>query len=185
MTVEVSHLHFSYGRTEILKDISLTFTQGKFSSILGPNGCGKTTLFHIICRTLPLQSGNVLLQGKPIKTYTRQEQARTLSVLSQSGSLPEFMTVHDMVMQGRFCYQSFLSRYSDEDLAIVEEAMKVMDVKQIANKRVSEISGGQLQRSRMAMTLAQQTDIVLLDEPTTHLDLKHQYALLDMGQTTC
>ena len=182
MSIEVKNLNFSYGSTEILRDISLNFEQSRLTTILGPNGCGKSTLFHIICRALPLQAGEILLQGKPISNYTRQEQARSLAVLSQSGSLPEFMTVHDMVMQGRFCYQSFLSRYSDEDLQIVEEAMEVMDVKQLAHKRVSQVSGGQLQRCRMAMTLAQQTDVVLLDEPTTHLDLKHQYALLDMGK---
>ncbi len=183
MSVEVRNLCFSYGSMEVLHDVSLDFKKGRFTSILGPNGCGKSTLFHIICRSLPLQSGEVFIQEKAISEYSRQEQAQTLSVLSQSGNLPEFMTVHDMVMQGRFCYQSFLSRYSDEDLEIVEGAMQAMDVQELAHKRVSQISGGQLQRCRMAMTLAQQTDVVLLDEPTTHLDLKHQYALLDMGRT--
>ncbi len=182
MAITVKNISFSYGSLSVLDDISLDFIKGKFAAIIGPNGCGKTTLFNIICRILPVQSGKILLHDKELSEYTRNQQARTISVLSQSDRIPDFMTVYDMIMQGRFCYQSFLSRHSDEDEQIVTEAMKIMEIGHLANKRVSHISGGQLQRCRMAMTLAQQTDIILMDEPTTHLDLKHQYILLDMGK---
>ena len=182
MSVEVRDISFSYGKTVVLREVSAYFAAGEFSVVLGPNGCGKTTLFNLICRICALQSGTVLLHGRAMSAYSRRQQAQTLSVLSQVGSVPEFMTVHDMVMQGRFCYQSFLSRYSDEDVAVVGEVMDTMAIASLAQKRVSELSGGQLQRTRMAMTLAQQTDIVLSDEPTTHLDLKHQYALLDINK---
>lgn len=182
MTVSIDNVHFSYGDTVILDGICAEFKAGTFSVILGANGSGKTTLFNCISRFLPIQQGDILIAGKSIRDYRDKEFAQNLSVLTQSMQCPEFMSVHDMVMQGRFCYQSFLSRYSDHDLAIVEKTMKAMEVEHLAAKRVATLSGGQLQRCRMAMLLSQETDIVMLDEPTTHLDLQHQYSLLDMGK---
>ncbi len=183
MSVYLDNVHFSYGDTVILNGISAEFHAGTFSVILGANGCGKTTLFNCICRFLPIQKGDIQVIGKSIGKYHDKELAQNLSVLTQSMQCPEFMSVHDMVMQGRFCYQSFLSRYSENDLAIVEKTMKAMGIEHLAHKRVATLSGGQLQRCRMAMLLAQDTDVVMLDEPTTHLDLQHQYSLLDMGKT--
>ena len=183
MTISVEKLHFSYGQTKILSGISLDFVAGQFSAIVGPNGCGKSTLFALMSRILKPSQGGVKIDGGDIYNLSPRQHAQKMAVLAQIGSMPEFMSVHDMVMQGRFCYQSFLSRYSDTDLAIVESALQKMDILHLADRKVSELSGGQVQRCRMAMTLAQDTDIVLLDEPTTHLDLKYQYALLDMGRT--
>lgn len=182
MTVSVEKLHFSYEDTKILSGVSLDFSAGQFSAIVGPNGCGKSTLFAIMSRILKPDDGVVKIDGGDIYDLSPRRHAQKMAVLAQIGSIPEFMSVHDMVMQGRFCYQSFLSRYSNTDLKIVESAMQKMDITHLADRKVSQLSGGQVQRCRMAMTLAQDTDIVLLDEPTTHLDLKHQYALLDMGR---
>ena len=183
MSLKVHNVSFAYqAQRKILNNISMTFHPGTFYVILGKNGCGKSTLFNLIMRHLPLSSGEITVNGKELKQLSYQEQARTISVLSQSMPLPEYMTVSDMVMQGRFCYQSFLSRYSQQDQIITEQAMQQMEITDLFDKRLSEISGGQQQRARMAMLLAQQTEIVLLDEPTSHLDLKHQYLLLDMGR---
>ena len=182
MAISVQNVSHSYGENIVLKDVSIDFETGKFSAILGPNGCGKTTLFNLISRVLPLKSGQIKIAGRAIGDYDAKSLAQNLSVLPQTMRVPEFMTAHDMVMQGRYCYQSFLSRYSESDLAIVAEAMAVMQVSELAGKQVAQLSGGQLQRCRMAMLLAQEADIVLLDEPTSHLDPHHQYSLLDMGK---
>lgn len=182
MSIVVQDICFSYGKNCVLDTVRMAFESGTFSAIVGPNGCGKSTLFGVMSRTHKPTSGQVLLNGVDIYDMSPREQAQRMAVLSQIGTIPEFMTVHDMVLQGRFCYQSFLSRYSDTDLKIVATAMEKMDIVALADRKVSELSGGQIQRCRMAMTLAQDTDIILLDEPTTHLDLKHQYALLDMGR---
>ncbi len=183
MTLQIHNVSFAYqAHQTILNNVSLTFHPGIFYVIIGKNGCGKSTLFNLIMRHLPLDSGEITVNGKNLMQCSYQEQARTISVLSQSMPLPEYMTVADMVMQGRYCYQSFLSRYSKQDQIITDRAMQQMEITDLSNKRLSALSGGQQQRARMAMLLAQQTEIVLLDEPTSHLDLKHQYLLLDMGR---
>jgi iron complex transport system ATP-binding protein len=183
MTLKIHNVSFAYqAHQTILNNVSLTFHPGIFYVIIGKNGCGKSTLFNLIMRHLPLDSGEITVNGKNLMQCSYQEQARTISVLSQSMPLPEYMTVADMVMQGRYCYQSFLSRYSKQDQIITDRAMQQMEITDLSNKRLSALSGGQQQRARMAMLLAQQTEIVLLDEPTSHLDLKHQYLLLDMGR---
>ncbi|MGF1763254.1 ABC transporter ATP-binding protein [Aliivibrio kagoshimensis] len=183
MTLNIHNVSFAYqAHQTILNNVSLTFHPGIFYVIIGKNGCGKSTLFNLIMRHLPLDSGEITVNGKNLMQCSYQEQARTISVLSQSMPLPEYMTVADMVMQGRYCYQSFLSRYSKQDQVITDRAMQQMEITDLSNKRLSALSGGQQQRARMAMLLAQQTEIVLLDEPTSHLDLKHQYLLLDMGR---
>lgn len=182
MSVCVSNIAFAYGKMVVLRDVSADFAVGEFSAIIGPNGCGKSTLFNLISRILPLQSGAITVNNKKISDYQNKELAQCLAVLPQSVHLPDYMTVHDMVMQGRFCYQSFLSRYSETDLSIVEQSLKTMHVAHLADKYVTQLSGGQLQRCRTAMVLAQETDIVMLDEPTSHLDLYHQYAVLDTAK---
>ncbi len=183
MAVAVKNIYFAYGNTQILTDVSVCFETGTFSAILGPNGCGKSTLFAVMSRIHKPRQGVVKINGTDIYDLTPRQHAQHMAVLSQMGNIPEFMSVHDMVMQGRFCHQSFLSRYSDTDLSIVADAMRCMDIMHLANRKVSELSGGQVQRCRMAMALAQDAEIILLDEPTTHLDLKHQYVLLDMGRS--
>lgn len=182
MTITVSNVSHAYGKTPVLHGVFTSFARGEFSAMIGPNGCGKSTLFNIISRVLPLQSGTITVNGKPTDDYNNKSLAQTLSVLPQSVHLPDHMTVHDMVMQGRYCYQSFLSRYSDDDLTIVENALKTMQVDHLAHKTVTQLSGGQVQRCRMAMVLAQESDTIMLDEPTAHLDLFHQYALLDTAK---
>ena len=182
MSITVRNVCHDYNGKSVLRGVSTSFPTGKFSAIVGPNGCGKTTLFNLISGVLPLVSGSVDIGGKFITDYDKKDLAKTLSVLTQSMHAPEFMTVHDMVMQGRYCHQSFLSRYSDADLKIVENALNTMSVDELAGCYLSQLSGGQLQRCRMAMLLAQETDIIMLDEPTSHLDLYHQYALLDTAR---
>ena len=183
MTLKIDNVSFAYqAERKKLDAISLNFESGKFYVIIGQNGCGKSTLFNLIMRHLSLPSGQISINGKDLQRLSFKEQAQSISVLSQSMPLPEFMTVVDMVMQGRFCYQGFFSRFSTEDRAIAQQAMQKMQLTELANKRLSALSGGQQQRARMAMLLTQETDIVLLDEPTTHLDLKHQYMLLDLGK---
>ncbi|NRA20521.1 MAG: ABC transporter ATP-binding protein [Oceanospirillaceae bacterium] len=183
MSLQLQNLSFGYTPDRlILDDISLTFNPGCFYVILAKNGGGKTTLFNLIMRHLTPTQGSITLGPNKLHSLSQIQQAQAISLLSQSMPLPDHMSVSEMVMQGRYCYQSFWSRYSVKDTEITYQAMQKMDITQLANCRLDALSGGQQQRARMAMLLAQQTDIVLLDEPTSHLDLKHQYLLLDMGK---
>jgi len=183
MSLQLQHLNFGYSSERlILDDVSLTFNPGCFYVILAKNGGGKTTLFNLLMRHLTPSQGSITLGAKNLQSLSQIQQAQAISLLSQSMPLPDHMSVAEMVMQGRYCYQSFWSRYSAKDKEITNKAMQQMDITALAGCRLDALSGGQQQRARMAMLLAQQTDIVLLDEPTSHLDLKHQYLLLDMGK---
>ncbi|MCT2277374.1 ABC transporter ATP-binding protein [Micromonospora chalcea] len=167
------------GRT-VLDGLDLDLPADTFTVIVGPNACGKSTLLRTMARLLTPRRGAVLLDGAAIRDLPTRDVARRLGVLPQSPLVPEGITVADLVGRGRQPYQRWWRQWSAEDGRAVEEAMRLADVAGLADRAVDTLSGGQRQRVWIAMTLAQDTEALLLDEPTTYLDLAHQVEVLDL-----
>ena len=173
-------LTLSYDQRVISRDLAVRIPDNSFTVIVGPNACGKSTLLRALSRTLKPARGNVLLDGQVISSYPAKEVARRLGLLPQSSIAPDGIGVADLVARGRFPHQSFLRQWSAQDEAVVAEAMAATGVSALAERSVDELSGGQRQRVWLAMVLAQQTPLLLLDEPTTYLDIAHQMDMLDL-----
>ena len=173
-------LELRYDDRVVVTGLDLAVPDGRFSVIVGPNACGKSTLLRALARILKPASGQVLLDGRAIHQQPAKAVARTLGMLPQSAVAPETITVLDLVGRGRFPHQSLLRQWSDADQDAVEKAMAAAGVTELAERPVDELSGGQRQRAWLAMVLAQQTELLLLDEPTTFLDITHQLDVLDL-----
>ena len=173
-------LTLSYDRVEISRDLDVEIPRGSFTVIVGPNGCGKSTLLRALARTLTPKAGQVELEGRPITSYGSKEVARLLSLLPQSPVTPEAISVRDLVGRGRYAYQTMLRQWSAADGEAVTRAMAATDTTDLAERRVADLSGGQRQRVWLAMVLAQDTDVILLDEPTTFLDIAFQVDVLEL-----
>ncbi|GAA3900815.1 ABC transporter ATP-binding protein [Microbacterium invictum] len=173
-------LEVAYDDRTVINGVDITIPDGSFTVIVGPNACGKSTLLRALARLLPVSNGSVVLDGRAIHEYRSRDVARRLGLLPQSSTAPEGITVVDLVSRGRFPHQSLMSRWSREDERVVAEAMDATGVTDLRNRPLDELSGGQRQRVWVAMALAQQTPILLLDEPTTFLDIAHQIELLDL-----
>ncbi|MGE3620877.1 MAG: ABC transporter ATP-binding protein [Acidimicrobiia bacterium] len=173
-------LTLAYEGHVVASDLSVTIPEGSFTVIVGPNGCGKSTLLKALARTLEVSAGAVYLEGRPITGMGGKEVARRLALLPQASIAPEGITVQDLVSRGRFPHQSLLKQWSPEDGVAVARAMDATGVRSLAKRRVSALSGGQRQRVWLAMVLAQDTPLLLLDEPTTYLDITHQLDVLDL-----
>ncbi|MBD3107261.1 ABC transporter ATP-binding protein [Bacillus sp. AGMB 02131] len=169
-----------YDNKTILHDISVTIPSNKISIIIGANGCGKSTLLKTMARLIKPISGQVTLDGKPIHKIPSKQLARVLGLLPQSPIVPEGITVADLVGRGRFPHHSFLKGWTKKDYEAVAEAMEMMNITEFADRHIDELSGGQRQRVWIAMALAQETDILFLDEPTTYLDITYQVEILDL-----
>ncbi|MFT4210311.1 MAG: ABC transporter ATP-binding protein [Microbacterium sp.] len=169
-----------YGERGVLTGLSVEIPDGGFTVVVGPNACGKSTLLRAIARLLPPASGSVLLDGRDIRRLPTKHVARSLGLLPQSPLAPDGITVADLVGRGRYPHQSVLSSWSQADQCAVDEAMVATGVVDLADRHVDELSGGQRQRVWIAMVLAQQTPILLLDEPTTFLDIGHQVEVLEL-----
>lgn len=180
ITLETKSLSLNYGDTNIIEDLDLSIPMNKITVLIGANGCGKSTLLRSIARLLKPVSGTVLLDGKDVFKLSTKQVAKKLSILPQSPVAPEGLTVLQLVKQGRYPHQSWRKQWTEEDEVIVLSALKATGVFHLQDKAVDELSGGQRQRAWIAMTLAQDTDIILLDEPTTYLDLTHQIEILDL-----
>ncbi|TWH57033.1 iron complex transport system ATP-binding protein [Desulfitobacterium sp. LBE] len=178
--LSASHVVAGYDHKIILNTIDLVIPSNKISVIIGANACGKSTLLKTLARLIKPVSGEVALDGKPISTIPPKQLARVLGLLPQSPVVPEGIAVADLVSRGRFPYQGFLKGLGKKDYEAVEEALEIMGITELANRSVDELSGGQRQRVWIAMALAQQTDILLLDEPTTFLDITYQVEILDL-----
>jgi iron complex transport system ATP-binding protein len=170
----------AYDERIVTEDLSATVTDGSFTVIVGPNACGKSTLLKALARVLRPRAGTVRLDGADIASYPSRHVARQLGMLPQSPVVPNSIVVEDLVARGRFAHQRMLRQWSEQDEAAVAEAMRLTEVSDLADRFVEELSGGQRQRVWLAMALAQQTSILLLDEPTTFLDLAHQFEVLDL-----
>ncbi|GLY77607.1 ABC transporter ATP-binding protein [Actinoallomurus iriomotensis] len=178
--LRANDLTLAYERRTVAEGLSVAVPDRSFTVVVGPNACGKSTLLRALARTLKPRSGTVLLDGNDIHTLPTRAVARTLGLLPQSPIAPDGITVADLVARGRYPHQRLLRQWSGEDERVVTEAMAATGVTDLAGAYVDELSGGQRQRVWIAMALAQETPLLLLDEPTTFLDIAHQIDVLDL-----
>ncbi|MDR7127291.1 ABC transporter ATP-binding protein [Pseudotabrizicola sp. 4114] len=176
----IQGLTASRGGVQVLRDVDLTIAPGRFTALIGPNGSGKSTLMAAMAGMLPVDSGRLLLDGKPLAALSRRGMAQALSFLPQHLNAPAGLTLRELVVQGRFPWRGWLSAWSPRDEAAVEKAVSLSRVGALMDRPLASLSGGQLQRAWIAMTLAQDTPVILLDEPTTFLDVASQLSLLDL-----
>ncbi|WP_328330545.1 ABC transporter ATP-binding protein [Kribbella sp. NBC_00382] len=179
-SLSAENLAVGYDHREIIHDLSVRIPTGKISVIVGANACGKSTLLKTLARLLKPSRGTVLLDGKSIQSIPTRSVALKLGLLPQSPTAPEGITVADLVGRGRYPRQGWIRQWTKGDDEAIAAAMTSTDVLEIADRPIDELSGGQRQRVWIAMALAQETDILLLDEPTTFLDLTHQFEVLDL-----
>lgn len=179
--LEIKALSAGYPGKPVLQDISLTVPAGKVTAILGPNGCGKTTLLKVLCGILPAKSGQVLLHGRDLLALPPRLLAREVAYLPQNRQVPD-ITAHRLVLHGRFPYLGYPRHYRKEDHACVRAAMEQMGVWEYRDVPMENLSGGQRQKVSIAMALAQGTSVILLDEPTTYLDISHQLQLMQLAK---
>lgn len=173
-------LQLSYGDRVIVDDLDLEVLDGTVTAIIGPNGCGKSTLLRALGRLLQPTRGSVLLDGKQIHKMPTKQVAKVLGLLPQSPVAPEGLTVADLVARGRHPHQAWYRQWSSDDESAVADALELTGIAELADRALDELSGGQRQRAWISMALAQGTDLLLLDEPTTYLDLSHQVDVLEL-----
>ena len=169
-----------YGGRAVIDELDVAIPPGVITTIIGPNGCGKSTLLKTLSRLLKLAAGSVVLDGEDIGRLRTRDVAKKLGLLPQAPVAPEGLTVADLVARGRHPHQSWLRQWSSDDADVVERALAMTGVSDLADRPVDALSGGQRQRVWISMTLAQGTDLLLLDEPTTYLDLAHALDVLDL-----
>lgn len=174
-----SNLTVGYNSNTIIDGLDIQIPQNKISVIIGSNGCGKSTLLKTVSRLLTPQGGSIKVSQRDIKSYSSRSYAKTLGLLPQSPVVPEGITVRELVSRGRFPYRKFMQNLSKADYEKVDWALSIMNIQNIADRMVDELSGGQRQRVWIALCLAQQSDILLLDEPTTYLDIAYQVEILE------
>ncbi|WP_129690003.1 ABC transporter ATP-binding protein [Gottfriedia acidiceleris] len=174
------NITIKYDNRVISRNLSVQIPDGSFTVIVGPNGCGKSTLLRTLSNLLKPSEGQILLDGEAITSYKSKEVARKLGLLPQSSTAPDGITVANLIAHGRYPYQSLIRQWTDEDEAAVMSAMELTNTSDLSHRYVDELSGGQRQRVWVAMVLAQQTPMLLLDEPTTYLDIAHQIELLEL-----
>ena len=175
--IEVKNISAGYGKRTVLCGASLGFEKGKLTSVIGVNGSGKSTLLKSVLGIIPAAQGNVFIDGTDLCSLKRNDIAKKIAYLSQGKSAPD-MTVGQMVLHGRFPYLSYPRRYTENDRAIARTMMAKLGILDLSDKPLSSLSGGMCQNAYIAMALAQDTDYILLDEPTTYLDISHQLELL-------
>jgi iron complex transport system ATP-binding protein len=178
--LEAVDLDLRYESRRVVENLSLRIPAGRITTIVGPNGCGKSTLLRGIARILKPAGGQVLLDGASIHRLPTKVVAQRIGILPQSPTAPEGLTIEDLVGRGRYPHQSMFRRWSAADEAAVEAALEATALSSLRERPVDELSGGQRQRAWIAMALAQETAVLLLDEPTTYLDLAHQVEVLDL-----
>ncbi|WP_163526854.1 ABC transporter ATP-binding protein [Halobacillus ihumii] len=175
-----NNLTLGYGDQTIIDSLDIQIPKGKVTVLIGGNGCGKSTLLRSLARLLKPKSGQVVLDSADISKMRTKEVAKKMAILPQSPTTPEGLSVYQLVKQGRYPYQSWSKRWSQEDEDAVNKALTDTNLTELKERSVDSLSGGQRQRAWIAMTLAQDTDLLLLDEPTTYLDMTHQIDILDL-----
>lgn len=178
--LQTKDLVVAYGESMVLHELNITIPVGHVTALVGSNGCGKTTLLRVLARLLKPTRGTALLDDHEIARLPTKEVARLLGILPQSPIAPDGITVRELVAQGRYPYQSWRQQWSREDEQAVNQALQLMHLGDLAHRLLESLSGGQRQRAWIAMVLAQGTETLLLDEPTTYLDLAHQIEILDL-----
>lgn len=187
--IEIKNISKNYGEKKVVDNVSFNIEKGKITSFIGANGAGKSTILSMIARLLPMDSGNVVINGKDLKEWNTKELSKTLSILKQSNNINVKLTIRELVSFGRFPYCEGNLKKEDEE--IVNNAIDYMQLKDIQNKYIDELSGGQKQRAFIAMIIAQDTEYILLDEPLNNLDMKHSVEMMkllrkmvdDLGKT--
>jgi len=180
LKLRIQNLSVMYGQRKVLSDISLLIKPGEVAALIGPNGSGKTTLIRAISGVIPIQSGNIFIDGLDIHQLDPLNRSRLLSVIPQARNLPAAFTVEEVVTMGRTPYIGWLGKLSKYDEEIIRAAMLKTDILFLRDRRMGELSGGEQQRVLVARAIAQQSKVMLLDEPTTHLDIQYQIALLEI-----
>lgn len=180
MNLAAEKISVNLGGKEILHDVSYKFLSGKRTAIIGPNGAGKSTLLKILCLLNEKFSGTVTLDGKDIRTLGRKNLSKIMAILPQERDAPHDTTVRQLVSFGRFPHRKFFGGHSAEDESAIKNALELTKLTDFENRQVISLSGGERQRAWLAMTLAQRPKILLLDEPTTYLDIAHQLEVMDI-----
>lgn len=175
--IELKNIAAGYSKHTVLENVSITFEKGQLTSIIGKNGCGKSTLLKATLGILPITGGEISLCGTPLKQMSRNGIAQKLSYLAQGKTAPD-MTVMQMVLNGRFPHLKYPQRYSKNDIEIAAASLNKMGITDLKEAALGTLSGGMQQKAYIAMALAQSTDYILLDEPTTYLDITHQLELM-------
>lgn len=176
--IEIKKLSVGYNGQAVFRDVSLDFVPGEVLVLAGPNGCGKSTLLKAVAGIEPVMAGEICFDGVPMRKLSPRETARKVAYMPQERGVPS-ISVRRMVLHGRFPYLSYPRHYRDEDYGIVDEALERADALELAQRPVPELSGGQRQRAYLAMALAQETQTVMMDEPTAFLDIGHQLRVMD------
>lgn len=179
-TLKADQLTIGYDERTIVEKLNLEFSRGKVTAVIGPNGCGKSTILKTMARLHPALSGAVYLDGKMIHQSSTKEIAKKMAILPQTPEAPSGLSVYDLITYGRTPYLSGFSRLSEHDRQMIEWALEVTGLQKLRNQAVDTLSGGQRQRAWIAMAIAQETNLLLLDEPTTYLDLAHQLEVLHL-----
>lgn len=180
--MEVRNLSFSYGKNKVLRDVSFKIEGGNITTIMGANGCGKSTLFSLMTKNLYPRKGNIFLSGKNIQNLSLKEFARKVFIVHQYNTSSDDIAVERLVSFGRTPHMKMMQARTQEDEKLIQWAMEVTNVEKYKNREVSRLSGGQRQRVWIAMALAQNTKILFLDEPTTYLDIRYQIEILELIQ---
>lgn len=180
MTLEARNLTLAYGSEPVIDGLDLAVRPGRITALIGPNGCGKSTLLRGLARLMEPRSGEVRLDGDPLRRLTTREVAKRVAVLPQGPTAPEGLTVRELVAQGRYAHQGLFQRWREADERAARKALEVTGMRELADRPLDTLSGGQSQRGWIAMVLAQETELLLLDEPTTFLDVAHQVEVLDL-----
>lgn len=179
--IQLEHVSAGYGSKLVVEDISLDLNPGQVLTLLGPNGSGKSTLLRTIAGLHPLAGGQIKIDGAPVKQLTRRQMAQKITYMPQSRTTPN-ITARKMVLHGRFPYLSYPRRYRAEDYEAARRAMERSDALDLADSPVQSLSGGQRQKVYLAMAMAQETQTILMDEPTTYLDIQHQLNLMNVAR---
>jgi len=178
--LEARQISAAYGRAEVLSDVSVQFRTGRLTAIVGPNGCGKSSLLKTIMGFLPVSAGQILLEGQPVSQIGRRKLARRIAYLPQECFCPDYMTLGELIELAGYSRYSLVGGPSEEDRRLYREVLETVGLADRAGFPVNKLSGGQRQRAWIAMVLAQDTDVILMDEPVNHLDMKYQFTILEL-----